>query len=229
METRSEQERKQDNEAKRRRDELFDVNQAAATYYQQCLGSHPLRSYPVTEMMRRGLDVSNLNPTQTEAVEAFKLGYAPAGWDGLAQYLKAAGLSLQAAEKAGLVAPRRSGGGYYDRFRHRLMFAVMDLSGKVCAFSGRMLDNPTDAEWKRVGASPPTADDRVAKYVNSPETPIYKKRDTVFGLYQARSAIRDRADCLLVEGISTSLAYTRAACVTWWRRSARRSPKNRPG
>jgi DNA primase len=199
-ETRSEQERKQDNEAKRRRDELFAVNQAAATYYRECLGSHELRGYALAELERRGLNLDKLNPIQAETVEAFKLGYAPAGWDGLAQYLKSAGLSLQAAEKAGLVAPRRTGGGHYDRFRHRLMFAVLDLSGKVCAFSGRMLDNPTDAEWKRVGASPPSADDRVAKYVNSPETPIYKKRDTVFGLYQARSAVRDRADCLLVEG-----------------------------
>lgn len=200
IETRSEQERKQDNEAKRRRDELFAVNQAAASYFQQCLKSHELRGYALTELERRGLHMDKLDAAQAETVEAFKIGYAPAGWDGLAQYLKSAGLSLQAAEKAGLVAPRRTGGGYYDRFRHRLMFAVVDLGGKVCAFSGRMLDNPTDAEWKRVGAQPPSADDRVAKYVNSPETPIYKKRDTVFGLYQARSAIRDKADCLLVEG-----------------------------
>lgn len=200
VETRSEHERKQDNEAKRRRDELYAVNQAAATYFQQCLASHPLQSYPLTELRRRGLELGHLTPTQADTVEAFKLGYAPAGWDGLAQHLKSAGLSLQAAEKAGLVAARRTGGGYYDRFRHRLMFAVVDLAGKVCAFSGRMLDNPTEAEWKRVGAQAPSPDDRVAKYVNSPETPIYKKRDTVFGLYQARSAIRDRADCLLVEG-----------------------------
>jgi DNA primase len=200
VETRSEQERKQDNEAKRRRDELFAVNQAAATYFQQCLKTHELRAYALTELTRRGLEMGHLTPIQAETVEAFKLGYAPAGWDGLSQYLKAAGLSLQAAEKAGLVAPRRTGGGYYDRFRHRLMFAVMDLTGRVCAFSGRMLENPTEAEWKRVNASPPNADDRVAKYVNSPETPIYKKRDTVFGLFQARSAIRDKSDCLLVEG-----------------------------
>lgn len=200
VETRSEQERRQDNEAKRRRDELYAVNQAAATYFQQCLTSHELRHYAHAELARRGMDVRKLTEIQKQALEAFRVGYAPAGWDGLANYLKGAGLSLAAAEKVGLVAPRRNGGGYYDRFRHRLMFAVLDVNGKTCAFSGRMLDAPTAAELRTVGASEANSDERVAKYINSPETPIYKKRETVFGLHQARAAIRDKADCIIVEG-----------------------------
>lgn len=200
VETRSEQERRQDNEAKRKRDELYAVNQAAATYFQQCLKSHELRHYAHAELARRGMDVQKLTDTQKQALEAFRLGYAPAGWDGLATYLKGAGLSLAAAEKVGLVAPRRSGGGYYDRFRHRLMFAVLDVNGKTIAFSGRMLENPTAAELRGVGASESNSEERIAKYINSPETPIYKKRETVFGLHQARSAIRDKADCIIVEG-----------------------------
>lgn len=200
VEMRSEQERRQDNEAKRKRDELFAVSSAAATYFQECLASHELRSYAHIELKRRGLDVDQLTEPQRHALEAFRVGYAPPGWDGLATYLKAAGLSLAAAEKVGLVAPRRNGGGYYDRFRHRLMFAVLDINGKTCAFSGRMLDPPTSTELRKVGASESNADDRVAKYINSPETPIYKKRETVFGLHQARSAIRDKADCIVVEG-----------------------------
>jgi DNA primase len=200
VEMRSEQERRQDNEAKRKRDELFAVSSAAATYFQECLSSHELRSYATAELKRRGLDVEQLTEPQRQALEAFRIGYAPPGWDGLANYLKGAGLSLPAAEKVGLVAPRRNGGGYYDRFRHRLMFAVIDVNGKTCAFSGRMLDPPTAAELRHVGASENNNDERVAKYINSPETPIYKKRETVFGLHQARSAIRDKADCIVVEG-----------------------------
>jgi DNA primase len=200
VETRSEQDRRQDNEAKRKREELFAVNQAAATYFQQCLKSHELRQYAHAELARRGMDVQHLTESQKQALEAFRIGYAPAGWDGLANYLKSAGLSLAAAEKVGLVAPRRNGGGYYDRFRHRLMFAVLDVNGKTCAFSGRMLDNPTAAELRNVGASETNSEERIAKYINSPETPIYKKRETVFGLHQARGAIRDKADCIIVEG-----------------------------
>jgi DNA primase len=200
VETRSEQDRRQDNEAKRKREELFSVNQAAATYFQQCLKSHELRQYAHAELARRGMDVQHLTESQKQALEAFRIGYAPAGWDGLANYLKSAGLSLAAAEKVGLVAPRRNGGGYYDRFRHRLMFAVLDVNGKTCAFSGRMLDNPTAAELRNVGASETNSEERIAKYINSPETPIYKKRETVFGLHQARGAIRDKADCIIVEG-----------------------------
>lgn len=200
VETRTEQERRQDNEARRRRDELFAVNSAAATYFQRCLETHELRRYGHAELARRGMNVEQLTESQKQALEAFRIGYAPAGWDGLATYLKEAGLSLAAAEKVGLVAPRRNGGGYYDRFRHRLMFAVLDVNGKTCAFSGRMLEPPTAAELRSVGASESNSDERVAKYINSPETPIYKKRETVFGLHQARGAIRDKADCILVEG-----------------------------
>lgn len=200
VEMRSEQERRQDNEAKRRRDELFAVTNAAATYFQECLTSHALRRYAHAELERRGLDMARLTEPQRQSLEAFRIGYAPAGWDGLANYLKSAGLSLAAAEKVGLVAARRQGGGYYDRFRHRLMFAVVDINGKTCAFSGRMLESPTAEELRRIGASENNTEERIAKYINSPETPIYKKRETVFGLYQARSAVRDQANCIVVEG-----------------------------
>src|SRR5690606_14921557 len=81
------------------------------------------------------------------------------------------------------------GQGYYDRFRHRLMFAVVDLHGRVVAFSGRSLK-----------PAAPSADEPPAKYINSPESPIYRKRSTVFGLYQARQALRDRNNCIVVEG-----------------------------
>src|SRR6185369_611328 len=108
---------------------------------------------------------------------------APHGWDELSHYLRDAGLSLGAAEKVGLVMPRKSGSGYYDRFRHRLMFAVLDGQGRVIAFSGRALEEPTPERLRALGQEPRTSDEPPAKYMNSPESPVYKKRDAVFGLY----------------------------------------------
>src|SRR6185295_15556735 len=101
--------------------------------------------------------------------------------------------NLRAAEAVGLIGERKSGDGHYDRFRHRLMFAVIDLQGRVIAFSGRALEEPSagDLEQARLeplaGSAPSEAP---AKYVNSPESPIYRKREAVFGLYQARQAMR---------------------------------------
>jgi DNA primase len=131
------------------------------------------------------------------------VGYAPHGWDGLGRHLRELGLSHTAAEQVGLLVPRRSGPGHYDRFRHRLMFAVLDVQGRVAAFSGRALGEPTEEDLRRAGLVPasgaPTGE-AAAKYVNSSESPIYRKREAVFGLYQARQAIREAGEAVLVEG-----------------------------
>lgn len=184
----SEPERRRLQAQKRREQMLYDVNSAAASYFEKMLLEHPDRRFALEELERRGL--SHGGPAQ-ETLEAFRIGYAPEGWDGLVQYLRRAGLDLEAAEKVGLIAPRKQGPGHYDRFRQRLMFAVVDLQGRVVAFSGRALPpvNPAGAT-----GDPP------AKYINSPESAVYRKRDTVFGLYQARSALRAGDPCVLVEG-----------------------------
>lgn len=184
----SDAERRQLQAQKRREQMLYDVNAAAASYFEQMLAEHPERRYALEELERRGLPYGG--PAQ-ETLKAFRVGYAPEGWDGLVQYLRRASLDLEAAEKVGLIAPRRQGPGHYDRFRHRLMFAVLDLQGRVVAFSGRALP-----PVPRAGE----AGDPPAKYINSPESSIYRKRDTVFGLYQARNALRAGEPCVLVEG-----------------------------
>lgn len=107
-------------------------------------------------------------PDIDDAIQAFRLGYAPPGWDGLCEHLKAQGFSLKTAEEGGLVVARLQGTGFYDRFRHRLMFAVVDTQGRVVAFSGRALD-PIEAP------SEDKPQEKMAKYINSPETPIYKR------------------------------------------------------
>lgn len=201
VEQASEPERRQLAEARRRQQELYDVGNAAASFFESMLRENPLRGYAEAELARRALVTDSPTSEIAQALQAFRVGYAPYGWDGLASHLKKAGLSLQAAEKVGLVMPRRSGSGYYDRFRHRLMFAVLDVQGRVIAFSGRALEEPDGAALARAGLPALGASDGPpAKYINSPESPIYRKREAVFGLFQARDSIRQQETAVLVEG-----------------------------
>jgi DNA primase len=211
---------------KKEREALYGVMQMAAGWYEEQLRGHPQREYPIAELSRRGLE-----PT-SEAVQAFRLGYAPSGWDGLASFLKKQGVSPAVAETVGLLVPRArsrddddgtsaapprrgphlestsaapprrgphlestSAAGYYDRFRQRLMFAVLDAQGRVVAFSGRALPPiPAPAREDEAQRDPPP------KYINSPESPIYVKGSTLFGLWQARHAIRRQEQAIVVEG-----------------------------
>jgi DNA primase len=208
-------ERREAHAAKRAKDDLYAVNALAATYFERCLrdprhGGHALSHYARAELAKRGLPWAE-PPTHdgqeidrvAATLQAFRIGYAPFGWDGLANFLRQQGVSPIAAEKVGLLVPRSSGSGHYDRFRHRLMFAVSDVMGRVLAFSGRALPDPDPAELARhnlTGPSTANADGPPAKYVNSPESPIYTKGEHLFGLYQARQAIRQRGEAVLVEG-----------------------------
>ena len=185
-ETRTDAERKEAAAARRATEDLYDVNAMAATFYEHSLRggpgtpAHPMAHHAAAEIARRGLTLDN------EALTAFRVGYAPHAWDALTCYLQKHGVSPATAERAGLLVPRTTGGGYYDRFRHRLMFAVLDVAGRVVAFSGRALPG--------IEGEPP------AKYINSPESPVYTKGEHLFGLYQARQAIRQSGEAVLVEG-----------------------------
>jgi DNA primase len=171
---------------KRRQDALYRANESAADFFERCLKAHDLSHFAHEELARREL---SMDGEHRDTLKAFRLGYAPDAWDELSQHLRKAGHDLRAAEAVGLIAPRRGGQGYYDRFRHRLMFAIVDLHGRVVAFSGRSLPSAKETE-----------EESPAKYINSAESPIYKKRATVFGLYQARTALRAGKPCILVEG-----------------------------
>jgi len=118
----------------------------------------------------------------SEAVERFQLGYALAEWDGLVREITRLGLTPRQVEAAGLALPRQGGRGYYDRFRDRLMIPICDSTGKIVGFGGRAL-----------GEQQP-------KYINSPETPVYKKGVHLYGLHLASRAIRETRVALVVEG-----------------------------
>ena len=202
IENETDAERKQQVEAKQRQKELYDLNDRAAEYFERMLREHPLSEPARAELARRGLTPSSPTDEMADALQAFRIGYAPYGWDGLVRFLKESGLSSKAAETVGLLAARKNGPGHYDRFRHRLMFAVIDVNGRVVAFSGRALPEPTAEELRvaNVESMGAGTGEAPAKYVNSPESPVYRKREAVFGLYQSRQSLRGGDPCLVVEG-----------------------------
>jgi len=187
--------RTEEAERKRARDDLYAANQVAATFFERQLREHPQRQVALDELAKRELTptwAGGESPAVDEALQALRIGYAPPAWDGLAVYLRAQGISPVVAEQVGLLVPRSSASGHYDRFRNRLMFAVSDPQGRVIAFSGRALPDAPGTERKD-GEKP-------AKYINSPESPIYTKGHGLFGLHQARSAIRSAGYAVVVEG-----------------------------
>ncbi len=195
------EEQKRRAEARRRREELFEVGNAAAGFFERMLREHPLAHHAREELARRGLPPDTDDPLIREALQQFRVGYAPYGWDGLSTALRKLGFSHHAAEKVGLLAPRRTGAGHFDRFRHRLMFGVLDIQGRVIAMSGRALPEPSEHDLKTAGVkSMGTSGDPPAKYINSPESPVYKKREALFGIFQAKGDIRNKEQCVVVEG-----------------------------
>ena len=168
---------------------IYRANEIAAAFFEEQLRA-PEGQAARDELAKRGL-VAKTDPLIADALQAFRVGYAPDAWDGLAKHLAQGGISPAVAEDAGLIAPRNSGSGHYDRFRHRLMFAVVDIQKRVVAFSGRALPPPPGAKAQ---------DESPAKYINSPESPVYTKGQHVFGLHQARGAIRDEGEAIVVEG-----------------------------
>lgn len=115
-------------------------------------------------------------------IEEFELGWSLPQWQGLADALRRAGFSPSQGIQAGLLAANERGSGY-DRFRGRLIFPIKNLSGQVIAFGGRII-----------------GDEDAAKYINSTDSPLYKKGDNLYGLYQARRGISARKSVILTEG-----------------------------
>ena len=125
-------------------------------------------------------------------MEEFGIGYALDSWDDLLKALGATGISAEMAQEAGLVKIGERGG-HYDVFRDRIMFPIADVTGRTVAFGGRALK-----------------EDEPAKYLNSPETPIFRKRRTLYGLNQARKLIVEQGTALIVEGYTDVVSLHQA-------------------
>lgn len=123
-----------------------------------------------------------------ETISRFALGYAPDSWDGLVQWARGMGLAPAGLAELGLIKLRDQRQGYYDAFRHRLMFPIVGTMERVVGFGGRALP-----DGKCAGQEP-------AKYLNSPESPLFDKRRTLFGLAAGRAAIEQTARAVVVEG-----------------------------
>lgn len=160
------------------------MNESAASFYRG------RRSDPSHGKLAR--DYIAKRGVSDVVAERFGLGYAPESWDALLTVLGARGFTATELQTAGLAIPRKDGSGQYDRFRHRLIFPIRDVSGRVVAFGGRSLD------------------DSEPKYLNSPETPAYVKGEHLYGLDVARDAIRREGFAILVEGYLDLIALHQA-------------------
>jgi len=161
---------------------MLEINRLATAFYREVLAD-PRRGEPGRAYLaRRGVSA--------ETAERFQLGYAPADWGALAEHLKARRADLELAVRLGLVAHRPRTGGYYDRNRDRLVCPVIVPGGEIVGFSSRLVAAPAPAPD---GSEPP-------KYINSPESSVYKKGKLLFGLAQAREAMHARQRVVLVEG-----------------------------
>jgi DNA primase len=153
----------------------FHILETATKYYEEQLrgdAGEPGRKV----ILERGVDM--------ETAARFRLGFAPDLWQGLIDYMNTQRVSVRELVDVGLALPRKTGSGYYDRFRNRLVFPITDPSGHPIAFSARAMPG----------------DDSGAKYINSPETKEYTKGKVLFGLHQARVAMSKAQSAVLVEG-----------------------------
>jgi DNA primase len=152
------------------RERILDLLDQAYRYFRT-----QLRTGPAAQAYLENRSVS------AEWTEKLGIGFAPDSWSGLCEHLRKRGVDMHAAEAAGLVRPRQTGG-YYDYFRERVMIPIHDLNEQVIAFGGRAL-----------GSAEP-------KYLNSPESLVFKKKRVLYGLSSAREAIRQQGEVVLVEG-----------------------------
>jgi DNA primase len=145
---------------------------------------------------RPALDYLRERGFAPETIKQFGLGFAPNEWDALLTAAEEKQIGPETLEKAGLVIERDDGSGYYDRYRGRIIFPIFSHIGKVLAFAGRILD-PDDKRDQ-------------PKYINSPETEVYRKKEVLYGLHQAKRSIRQSDEVLLVEGYTDVISLSQA-------------------
>ncbi len=164
--------------------ELYDLTKFAAKYYHDQLWGE-IGNDAKNYLLERSFSDTVLHQ--------FEVGYAPEGWDNLIKAALKFGFTNNQLKTVGLIVPNNRGG-YYDRFRDRIMFPIHNLSGLVVGFGGRIFKDVPDAP----------------KYINSPETAIYRKSKILFGLFQSREAIRKDENAILVEGYADVLGLVQS-------------------
>jgi DNA primase len=163
-------------QARHVKDQFLEIHDKIAQRWQSCLQNEAAGQLARDYLKKRGVS--------DEAIKLFRIGAAPESWDDTVNWAKSKNYDLPLVEKTGLIILKEETGNYYDRFRGRLMFPICDEQGRVVAFSGRVL----------------TGDEKTAKYVNSPETPIFTKSKVFFGLDKSKRAILDAGFAIICEG-----------------------------
>jgi len=169
-----------DKQRRQKQERVADALEVAARFYTKLLLQLPEGEEGRTYLASRDFD--------NTIARDFRLGWAPRNWDGITEHLRSKGFSPEEAEGAGL-AVKRDSGGYYDRFRGRIVFPILSVQGRVMGFGGRLVK-----------------DEDGPKYLNSPETVVYRKSDVLYGLHAAKDAIRKQDAALVVEGYFDCLA-----------------------
>jgi DNA primase len=163
---------------------IEEINRASMTWFQANLRDLQIGATAREYLNKRGI--------QQSTVDAFQIGVSSPEWDGLCKFLSRNGFSRSEIMAAGLGSPRQNGNGCYDKFHGRLMFTIADLRKRVVGFGGRVLD------------------DRMPKYLNSPDTLLFKKGQTLFAFDQAREAIVRTKTVIVVEGYFDAIALHQA-------------------
>jgi len=167
-----------------REQRLLQANEAAAAFFHNALLHARQGTAARDYLQERGLDL--------ETIEAFELGYSPDSWDALRQHLGERGFEEAELLAAGLLVEGERGG--YDRFRNRLMFPIRDERGRVVGFGGRQLATPSQAQ------------DSGAKYLNTPQSPVFDKSALLYALDRAKESIRRERTAIVVEGYMDAIA-----------------------
>src|SRR5215831_581576 len=165
-----------DQAARGLKESLLDLHEQITQRWQKALATEAGGQIARDYLARRGVS--------SEAIELFRLGYAPDLWDDTVNWSKGKSYEATLVEKAGLILRKEGSEHYYDRFRGRLMFPICDEQGRVIGFSGRVL----------------SGDEKTAKYVNSPETQIFTKSKVFFGLDKSKRALLDAGFAVVCEG-----------------------------
>ncbi len=164
------------------KDQLLRLHEALAVRWQNCLANEAAGQVARDYLQRRGV--------APDSIQEFRIGAAPGAWDDTVNWAKRNGFDLDLCQQAGVVVQKEDSHHCYDRFRGRLMFPICDEQGRVIAFSGRILEG----------------DEKIAKYVNSPETPLFTKGRVLYALDKAKRAILDAGHAIICEGQLDTIA-----------------------
>lgn len=167
---------------RKEKDDLLDLMRQATDFYHNLLTNHESGHAALQYLEERGIT--------RETMKRFQLGWAPAGWSSLLEHFEKRDVQPALLEKCGLIAARQQRDGYYDRYRSRIMIPIHDIHGNIIALGGRIFQGTQEE----------------AKYVNSPESPIYSKSNQLFGLYFSKEHIQEKGFAILVEGYFDMIA-----------------------